>query len=222
MAHYLCIRCRFDPVGRADGICQRCLRDAEVRVPKTSAPPTKDTNPKDAIGDTKVPLWLLPTTPKIHWAMAHFAGATKYGTANWRVAGVRTSVYLSAMERHMEAFKSGEDLDPVDGTHHLGNVMACCAILMDAAAAHKLTDDRPPRVDHRPAIAEAEALMAKLKTQYADRNPRHYTIADSVAPATLPTPTEGENHVTATQPVPANGHPDGTRRESRAPGTEET
>ena len=230
MAHPLCVRCRVSHASTSNSLCLHCRRVddrhghiveglAEVYASKTT--PTKDTNPKDAIGDTKVPLWLLSPIAKVKWAMAQFAGQIKYGSWNWRAAGVRTSVYLSAMERHMEAFKSGEDLDPVDGTHHLGNVMACCAILMDAAAAHKLTDDRPPRVDHRPTIAEAEALMAKLKVQYADRNPRHYTIADSVAPATLPPSTEGENHVTAAQPVQTNGHPDATRREGRTPGTEE-
>ena len=140
---------------------------------------TKDTNPKDAIADSKVPLWLLSPIAKVKWAMAQFAGMVKYGAWNWRSAGVRASVYISAMERHMEAFKSGEEFDPVDGTDHLGNIMACCAILIDARAANNLTDDRPPRVDHRPAVAEAETLMVVLREKYADRNPRHYTIADS-------------------------------------------
>ena len=106
------------------------------------------------------------------------------------------------MERHMEAFKSGEELDPTDGTDHLGNIMACCAIIMDAREAGLLTDDRPPKVSHRAAIDSAEVLMAKLKIQYADKKPRHWTIADSVADATLPTSTaQGENHV-ATSFVP--------------------
>lgn len=139
---------------------------------------TKLSNPKDAIGDTKVPLWLLSPVAKIHWAMAQFAGICKYGAWNWRAAGVRSSVYLSAMQRHMDAYLSGEELDPVDGTHHLGNIMACCGILLDAQAAGKLTDDRPPLVTHRPSVGDAEKLMAKLKEQYKDKAPRHWTIAD--------------------------------------------
>lgn len=135
-------------------------------------------NPKAAIGDTKVPLWLLSTVAKVHWAMAQFAGLIKYGAWNWRVAGVRTSTYLSAIERHLEGYKNGERCDPVDGTHHLGNIMACCAILLDAEEAGLLTDDRPPRQDHRPTVKWAEDMMATLKTQYADKSPRHYTIAD--------------------------------------------
>lgn len=140
---------------------------------------TKDTNPKDAVGDKKTPLWLLSPIAKAAWAVAHFAGVLKYGAWNWRAAGVRTSVYLSAIERHLDAYKSGEEHDPVDGSHHLGNIMACAAILLDAKAAGKLTDDRPPSVDVRPAYAEAEAAMAKLREQYADKSPRHYTIADT-------------------------------------------
>lgn len=146
-----------------------------VRLPE---PGTKPSNPKDIIGDAKVPLWLLSGTAKIAWAMAQFAGMLKYGAWNWRKAGVRYSVYLSAMERHLEGIKAGETYDPVDGTYHLGNIMACAAIILDAAAGGMLIDDRPPQLDHRPAIAEAEALMAKLKEQYADRHPQHFTIKD--------------------------------------------
>lgn len=139
----------------------------------------KLSNPKDILSDTRIPLWLLSPIAKIEWALAQFAGMLKYGAWNWRKAGVRASVYISAIERHIEAFKSGEEYDPVDGTHHLGNIMACAAILLDARAAKKFVDDRPPSVDHRPNIASGEALMAKLRQQYADRNPRHFTIADT-------------------------------------------
>lgn len=139
----------------------------------------KASNPKDAIGDTKVPLALCSPIAEAHWSAAQFAGMTKYGSWNWRIAGVRASVYISAMKRHIAAFVSGETHDPIDGTHHLGNVMACAAILLDAAAAGKLTDDRPPSVDVRDAYADVQALMSKLKAQYADKSPHHYTINDT-------------------------------------------
>lgn len=141
----------------------------------------KLSNPKDAIGDTKVPVWLCSAIAKAHWALGQFAGLCKYGAWNWRVAGVRASVYISAMGRHIDAYTNGERLDPTDGTHHLGNVMACCAILLEAEAIGKLTDDRPPRADIREAYAEVQAGMAKLKVLYADKAPKHWTIADEVA-----------------------------------------
>ncbi len=159
--------------------CSACREEEEEEKSIPWISPTKASNPKEAIGDAKVPLWLLSPVATIKWAMARFAGQVKYGAWNWRAAGVRASTYLSAMERHMDAFKSGEDFDPTDETDHLGNIMACCAILIDARTAGKLHDDRPPRVDHRAAVAEGEATMESLKTRYADRNPRHWTIKDT-------------------------------------------
>lgn len=142
----------------------------------------KETNPKEAAGDKRVPLWLLSSVAKIHWALAQFSGMIKYGAWNWRASGIRLSVYISAIERHVEALKNGEEVDPIDNTRHEGNIMACAAIILDARAAGMLIDDRPPRVDHRPALAEAEAMMVKLREQYKHMNPRHYTIHDKVEP----------------------------------------
>jgi hypothetical protein len=139
----------------------------------------KDTNPKDAAAVDRIPLWTLSPIAKAHWALAQFAGLLKYGSWNWRVAGVRSSVYLSALQRHLDAYTSGEETDPIDGTHHLGNIMACAAILLDAREAGKLTDDRPPSVSLRGAYASLQGLAKRLIAQYADRAPRHFTIADT-------------------------------------------
>lgn len=160
----------------------------------------KLSNPKDAAGDQRVPLWLLSSVAKIHWCMAQFGGMLKYGAWNWRKAGVRYSTYLSAMERHIEGIKAGEDFDPIDGTHHLGNIMACAAILLDARAADMLTDDRPPKVDHRPTVKWAELQMKALRQQYSDRNPQHYTIEDSDVKAGDP-PAESDPQETSPAPT---------------------
>lgn len=144
----------------------------------TSQQRTKDTNPKDAIADKKAPLHLLSPIAMLHWALAQFAGMLKYGAWNWRPSGVRASVYIAAMDRHLKAYNSGERLDPVDGSHHLGNVMACCGILLEAEAAGNLVDDRPPVLSHRSTLEFVEKQMEVLRAQYADRTPHHYTIAD--------------------------------------------
>lgn len=158
--------------------------------------PADRRNPKSIEAKGRVPLALLSPVAKAAWAMAQFLGKTKYGAWNWRATEVLASEYVSAAQRHLDAWWSGETFDPVDGTHHLGNTMACCAILLDALAAGKLIDDRPPRVDHRPMYAECEAMVAPIEAKYKDRNPTHYTIADSVAPATLPPSSnqQGETH----------------------------
>lgn len=139
----------------------------------------KLTNPKEATGDKKVPLFLCSTIAMAHWAAAQVAGMLKYGSWNWRAAGVRASTYISAANRHLGRYANGERLDPVDGTHHLGNVMACCAILLEAEALGKLNDDRAPHVDLQKTFDEVEAIMARLKVQYADKAPKHWTIADN-------------------------------------------
>lgn len=137
---------------------------------------TKESNPKEAIGDSKVPLALCSPIASAHWALAQFAGMCKYQAWNWRVAGVRASTYISAMKRHIDAFESGEELDPVDGTHHLGNIMACASILLDAKAAGKFNDDRPPVVDLRPTYDWVQQQMKTLRETYAHIPQAPYTI----------------------------------------------
>lgn len=170
---------------RSPGACYCDLNEADCIAAghqgeaRRADPRTKDTNPKDAIGDKKVPLWLCSPIAKAAWAVAQFVGMVKYGAWNWRSAGIRSSIYLSAMQRHLDAYMSGEEVDPVDQTPHLGHIMACAAIIIDAKAAGKLMDDRPPSVALRAAYAEAEKQMALARKNYVSMNPRHFTIADT-------------------------------------------
>lgn len=138
----------------------------------------KESNPKEIIGEKKIPLWLCSPIAKAQWAVCQHVGAAKYGAWNWRLAGVKASTYLSAMQRHMDAYMSGEEVDPVDGTPHLGHIMACCAILIDAKAADKLEDNRPPVLSLRKSYEEIEAQMLKISENYSTINPKHYTIKD--------------------------------------------
>ena len=107
----------------------------------------KPTNPKDMIGITKVPMSLPPETTLAYLAIGHLEGDLKYGRVNWREAGVRTSVYLDALQRHLLKFKSGEWEDPHTKVPHLANALACISIIIDSAYSGKLTDDRPQPVD---------------------------------------------------------------------------
>lgn len=100
-------------------------------------------NPKDRIGAAKVDFTLIPTSAKIALALALMDGATKYGPYNWRVEPVQFRTYLGAAERHLEDVKEGEEIARDSLVEHLGHVMACCAILIDAHYQGKLVDDRP-------------------------------------------------------------------------------
>jgi len=151
---------------------------------------TKDSNPKDAVGDKKLPLALLSAIAKIQWCLGHLEGMLKYGAWNWRAAGVRASIYISAIDRHMDKFKAGEDHDPVSRVHHLGNVMASCAILMESQALGKLTDDRGPVTPAPQMIDDAQEIVLHLQDLYGGVNPRHYTIEDQTwQPENPPMPT---------------------------------
>lgn len=139
----------------------------------------KETNPKDAIGALKLPLHLVSPVVKAYQAVAHFLGNVKYGAWNYRAGGARASVYRSALERHMDRWWEGERLDPVDGTPHLANALACINILIEAEVHGNLVDDRPPSAPIAKVYEELEPMVAKLAEKYRDRNPRHFTIADT-------------------------------------------
>ena len=128
----------------------------------------KATNPKDAIGSSKLSFHLVPDTAKVYMALAFTEGALKYGSSNWRVAGVRASIYKSAAERHLAKYWNGEWADPKTGVPHLASVMACCAIILDANLAKKLTDDRPPKVDMAGLIDGLEPVIKNLQDQFKD------------------------------------------------------
>lgn len=144
-----------------------------------AAPASKPTNPKDALAVSKLPLHLVPDTIEAYAALAFAEGASKYGAYNWRVAGVLASVYHSAMKRHLACWHNGEEADPVTGVPHLASVIACAGILLDAQLCGKLIDDRPPAAPVGERIRAAEAEVAKVLALFADRQPKHFTIADS-------------------------------------------
>lgn len=107
---------------------------------------TKDTNPKDAIGVTKSPVSTVPAYVVAELGLAMLEGALKYGRHNYRVTGVRASVYFDALRRHIDDWWEGVDFD-ADSAANLSNLtkaIACLTVLRDAQMQGKLTDDRPP------------------------------------------------------------------------------
>ena len=139
---------------------------------------SKDTNPKDAIGSSKLPIHLWPKTATIMGTLGLLEGMLKYGRSNWRVAGVRASIYYDALERHIGAWFEGEDTDPDSGMPHLAHALACLAILVDAAAAGMLVDDRQFPGGYRNLAEELTPHVERAKANHADKAPKHYTIED--------------------------------------------
>ena len=134
---------------------------------KTKMGLKKETNPKDAVGIKKAGLQCvsclfisalakiaggyrylrMKTLFAVGLAMAE--GARKYGRHNYRVSGVRASVYYDALMRHLHQWWYGEDIDKDSNVHHIIKALACMAVFVDAMENGKWVDDRPPKVQMR-------------------------------------------------------------------------
>lgn len=122
-----------------------------------------DGNPKTALGAAKPDLSVIPPISLLHLALAMMNGDVKYGAFNYRESKVSSRVYVAAAMRHLLSYLDGEDFSqdtmlgalrysedpennkPIAMTHHLGHVMACCAIVLDAEACGMLQDNRPTK-----------------------------------------------------------------------------
>lgn len=138
----------------------------------------KDSNPKDAIGVTKTPMSTLSAQVMGEVGVAMLEGALKYGRSNYRVAGVRASVYYDALFRHMSAWFEGQDIDPESGLNHVTKAIAGLMVLRDSMMQGNWQDDRPPRVTNQDWVKDLNEKVKALLTKYP--NPvEAYTEANS-------------------------------------------
>lgn len=89
----------------------------------------------------KAKLSLLPAYSLTSMARIMEGGAGKYGRFDY-VRGYPYSYYDDAMNRHILAWRSGEDLDPDDGHPHLLHAACCAMIIAEMQAIEVGTDDR--------------------------------------------------------------------------------
>lgn len=170
--------------------CLSCDKEHSAWArPSTTPTPTPDdhtarafhmlkaTNPKDAIGISKAPMSTVPAAVLAEVGVAMLEGACKYGRSNFRIVGVRASVYYDATMRHLMAWWEGEDTDPDSGMSHVTKAITSLVVLRDAMIQDMCTDDRPPRSAE--FYARLNTLAAEVLARHADKSPRHYTIADS-------------------------------------------
>lgn len=138
---------------------------------------SKPTNPKDIVGIRKAPMSTVSGPVIAELGVAMLEGAAKYGRHNYRVVGVRSSVYYDALFRHIQAWWEGEDIDPDSGMHHVTKAIATLVVLRDAMIQGKCEDDRPP-----PSVeffARLNKLSGEILDRHAGKNPKHYTIQDT-------------------------------------------
>lgn len=131
---------------------------------------TKPTNPKDALGIGKVPSSVIPQPVLAEVGVGMLEGALKYGRHNYRVIGVRGSVYYDATRRHLDLWWEGEDEDPDSGLSHITKAITSLVVLRDAMIRENWNDDRPPAT--KPGWMNAlnekvKALLAKYPNPVA-------------------------------------------------------
>ena len=103
---------------------------------------TQVNDPKGAAGALKAPMHLIPPYALEQTAWVHKFGAERYRAYNWRDTGVCATTYVSAIMRHLNAWRDGEDLDPESGISHIAHIATSCNILLDAGHCGTLQDDR--------------------------------------------------------------------------------
>lgn len=107
---------------------------------------TKDTNPKSLVGTFK---WrqFFTIPQRVLWevGVAMLGGGMKYGRHNYRVTGVRASVYVDASMGHISQWVEGEDMDPESGLSHITMAITSLIVLRDGMLEDNFTDDRPPQ-----------------------------------------------------------------------------
>lgn len=202
-----------EPIGAVPGFADRLVpsRPGMTREQARGLiSPVKETNPKDAAGSARIDATLVSPFSIAEMALAMEEGAAKYGAFNYTVVGVKARTYIGAAMRHLWKYLLGETRDPKTGVHHLGSVMACAGILIDAEVRGKLNDDRPPSEKSASTWLDGmEARVKKVREVFKSYSPRHYTIEDTqngtgepLHPQGAQAPAEGSLPREDAQPVP--------------------
>lgn len=89
----------------------------------------------------KIQLSMVPTSLSEHVAQVLMFGAKKYDRDNWRKGFPWTSV-CDSLERHLNAWKRGEDYDPESGLLHLAHIGCNVAFLIEFFETKNGLDDR--------------------------------------------------------------------------------
>lgn len=90
----------------------------------------------------KLRMDLVPPLPLEKLAEVYTIGANKYSDNGWLNNPIPQHRVLAAMERHLLAWKRGEDRDPVDGQLHLAAVAWGAFTIMHYREYDTTPDDR--------------------------------------------------------------------------------
>ena len=74
---------------------------------------------------------LIPPLAQAEMVKVLTFGAEKYEPDNWKKVPESKTRYFDALERHVWAWKMGEQIDPESGIHHLAHAMCCLSFLYE-------------------------------------------------------------------------------------------
>lgn len=84
---------------------------------------------------------LIPPYPLEEVAKVLTMGALKYSDRNWE-KGMKWTRCIDSLERHLNAFKKGENVDPESGLPHLAHVCVNSMFLLQYEKTYPQGDDR--------------------------------------------------------------------------------
>ena len=79
----------------------------------------------------KLQYGLLPPLALAETVKVLTFGAEKYEPDNWKFVPDSKRRYFDALQRHLWAYKAGEQMDPESGIHHLAHAMCCLMFLYE-------------------------------------------------------------------------------------------
>lgn len=87
-------------------------------------------------------------------------GAEKYAERNWEL-GMPWSKVIASLERHLHAFKSGEDIDPESGLLHAAHLLTNASFLVEYYKIFPQGDDRRHKyLDHPKIGLDIDEVLA--------------------------------------------------------------
>lgn len=112
---------------------------------------------------------LCPPTAIMAAARVFEFGARKYSANNWR-QGIKFSRLYGALQRHLNAWWDGQNIDQESGDHHLAHAMCCLMMLVEhfENAEYEHLDDRAKGIQKEPTEIDDDSQADwKLQSQRA-------------------------------------------------------
>jgi len=119
----------------------------------TSEPPSKKSKTHEGLrfNEGKLRYDLFEPIAMKELAKVYTKGAEKYAPNNW-LKGMPWSTMVGSLERHLQAWKGGEDYDPETGCHHLSHTAWNALALVSYKKLYPQGDDRQYTYLYTPKI----------------------------------------------------------------------